>query len=138
MRHVLSFLTLKELLRCASVNKKWRTLVYDSRLWSVISLRAEYGGLTVSAKCKQFELFVTKNRERFTSQVSSIDALLALISVRFGPSLRLIEIPMDLIQINVLHDLANKCPKLRHMTLGELLQYSRFKNKCFYKYFDKF
>jgi len=56
-------------------------------------------------------------------QVSSLEALLALISVRFGPCLRLMELPMDLITPPVLHELANKCPKLQYLTLGNWVQY---------------
>jgi len=38
-------------------------------------------------------------------------------SVRFGPSLRYIELPIELITHTVLHELANKCPNLTHMLL---------------------
>lgn len=40
-----------------------------------------------------------------------------VISVRFGPSLRYIELPIELITHTVLHELANKCPNLTHMLL---------------------
>lgn len=38
-------------------------------------------------------------------------------SIRFGPSLRYIELPIELITHTVLHELANKCPNLTHMLL---------------------
>lgn len=40
-----------------------------------------------------------------------------IYSVRFGPSLRYIELPIELITHTVLHELANKCPNLTHMLL---------------------
>lgn len=42
---------------------------------------------------------------------------MALISIRFGPSLRYIELPIELITHTVLHELAAKCPNLTHMLL---------------------
>ena len=50
-------------------------------------------------------------------QVSNIDSLLGLIGVRFGNTLRYIELPCELIQAPVLHELANKCPNLKFLTL---------------------
>ena len=38
-------------------------------------------------------------------------------SIRFGSSLRYIELPIELITHTVLHELANKCPNLTHMLL---------------------
>lgn len=49
--------------------------------------------------------------------MNSLESLLALISVRFGPSLRYIELPIELITHNVFHELAAKCPNLTHMLL---------------------
>ena len=49
--------------------------------------------------------------------VGSLESLLALISVRFGPSLRYIELPIELITHTVFHELASKCPNLTHMLL---------------------
>lgn len=37
--------------------------------------------------------------------------------MRFGPSLRYIELPIELITHTVLHELANRCPNLTHMLL---------------------
>lgn len=38
-------------------------------------------------------------------------------SIRFGPSLRYIELPIELITHTVLHELGAKCPNLTHMLL---------------------
>ncbi|KOB70948.1 Uncharacterized protein OBRU01_05730 [Operophtera brumata] len=54
---------------------RWRLVAYDTRLWTHVSLRPEISGL----------------------HVGSLESLLALISIRFGPSLRYIELPIELI-----------------------------------------
>ncbi|XP_049810194.1 F-box/LRR-repeat protein 2 isoform X3 [Schistocerca nitens] len=93
--HIFSYLSHREICRMARVCRKWRIIAYDTRLWKSVSLRPEISGL----------------------HVSSLESLLALISVRFGPSLRYIELPIELITHTVLHELANKCPNLTHMLL---------------------
>ncbi|XP_067007726.1 F-box/LRR-repeat protein 2 isoform X3 [Anabrus simplex] len=93
--NIFSYLTHREICRVARVCKKWRMIAYDSRLWKSVSLRPEVSGL----------------------HVGSLESLLALISIRFGPSLRYIELPIELITHTVLHELANKCPNLTHMLL---------------------
>ncbi|XP_041371086.1 F-box/LRR-repeat protein fbxl-1-like isoform X2 [Gigantopelta aegis] len=92
---VFSFLKHSELGRVAQVCRKWRLLAYDSRLWKCVSLRADYSGL----------------------HISHLDTLLGLISLRFGATLQYIELPSEIITAPVLHELANKCPALRCMTL---------------------
>uniref|UniRef100_T1IV44 F-box domain-containing protein n=1 Tax=Strigamia maritima TaxID=126957 RepID=T1IV44_STRMM len=92
---IFSYLPHREICRLARVCKKWRMVAYDTRLWQVVSLRPEYSGL----------------------HVPSLESLLALISIRFGPSLRYIELPIELITHTVLHELGNKCPNLTHMLL---------------------
>jgi hypothetical protein len=47
----------------------------------------------------------------------SQDALIALIGMRFGATLKYIELPSELITAPVLHELSNKCPALKAMTL---------------------
>lgn len=79
----------------ARVCRRWRQIAYDTRLWKNVSLRPEVSGL----------------------HVGSLESLLALISVRFGPTLRYIELPIELITHTVLHELAAKCPNLTHMLL---------------------
>lgn len=79
----------------ARVCRRWRQIAYDTRLWRNVSLRPEVSGL----------------------HVGSLDMLLSLISVRFGASLRYIELPIELITHTVLHELAAKCPNLTQMLL---------------------
>ncbi|XP_059469512.1 F-box/LRR-repeat protein 2 isoform X2 [Neocloeon triangulifer] len=93
--NIFSYLSHREICRLATICKKWRQIAYDTRLWSAVSLRPEISGL----------------------HVSSLESLLALISVRFGASLRYIELPIEVITHNVFHELANKCPNLTHMLL---------------------
>lgn len=47
----------------------------------------------------------------------SHDSILGLIAVRFGASLRYIELPIELITHTVFHELSAKCPNLTHMLL---------------------
>ncbi|RWS30711.1 F-box/LRR-repeat protein 20-like protein [Leptotrombidium deliense] len=92
---IFAYLPHSQVGRLARVCKKWRMMSCDSRLWTHVSLRPEISGL----------------------HVTSMESLLALISIRFGPSLKYIELPMELITHTVLHELANKCPNLTHMLL---------------------
>uniref|UniRef100_A0A0A9WVT6 F-box/LRR-repeat protein 2 n=1 Tax=Lygus hesperus TaxID=30085 RepID=A0A0A9WVT6_LYGHE len=93
--NIFSYLTHREICLLARVCKKWRQIAYDTRLWKDVSLRPEISGL----------------------HVGSLESLLALISIRFGPSLRYIELSIELLTHTVLHELANKCPNLTHMLL---------------------
>lgn len=56
------YLPHREISRLARVCKKWRMISCDSRLWTHVSLRPEVSGL----------------------HVTSMESLLALISIRFG------------------------------------------------------
>ncbi|XP_055698787.1 F-box/LRR-repeat protein 2 isoform X1 [Phlebotomus papatasi] len=93
--NIFSYLSHLEICRMARVCRRWRQVAYDTRLWKNVSLRPEVSGL----------------------HVGSLESLLGLISVRFGPSLRYIELPIELITHTVLHELAAKCPNLTHMLL---------------------
>lgn len=92
---IFSYLHLSDLCHLARVCKAWRLLAYDGRLWSRVSLRPEFNGL----------------------HVHNIDALIALISVRFGATLRYIELSAELVTPAVLHELANRCQNLKNLTL---------------------
>ncbi|GAU92075.1 hypothetical protein RvY_04208-2 [Ramazzottius varieornatus] len=94
--HILGFLEHKEICRLAQVNRKWRQLAYDNRLWSSVSLRPEYGGLVAAPPP---------------------DTAVHLIASRFGAQLKCIELPIELITAQVFHELANKCPNLVHLVL---------------------
>ena len=87
---VFSYLRLSDVCRLASVCKAWRLLAYDGRLWTRVSLRPDFNGL----------------------HVHNIEALVALISARFGATLRYIELSGDLITPAVLHELANRCVQI--------------------------
>lgn len=93
--HIFSYLSHLEICRMATVCRRWRTIAYNTQLWKNVSLRPEVSGL----------------------HVGSLESLLQLISVRFGPSLRYIELPIELITHTVLHELSSKCPNLTHMLL---------------------
>lgn len=93
--HIFSYLSHREICRLARICRRWRQVAYDTRLWKNVSLRPEVSGL----------------------HVGSLESLLALISVRFGPTLRYIELPIELITHTVLHELSAKCPNLTHMLL---------------------
>ncbi|XP_057337262.1 F-box/LRR-repeat protein 7 isoform X5 [Microplitis mediator] len=93
--NIFAYLSHREICRLARVCKRWRQIAYDTRLWTHVSLRPEVSGL----------------------HVNSLEMLLQLISVRFGASLRYIELPIELITHTVLHELANKCPNLTAMLL---------------------
>ncbi|OTF71394.1 F-box/LRR-repeat protein 7-like protein [Euroglyphus maynei] len=92
---IFTYLPHREIGRVARVCRKWRMIACDSRLWTHVSLRPEVSGL----------------------HVTSLETLLTLISMRFGPSLRYIELPIELITHTVLHELANKCVNLSSMLL---------------------
>lgn len=93
--NIFSYISHREICRMARVCRRWRQIAYDTRLWRNVSLRPEVSGL----------------------HVGSLDMLLSLISVRFGASLRYIELPIELITHTVLHELAAKCPNLTQMLL---------------------
>lgn len=93
--NIFSYLSHLEICRMAKICRRWRQVAYDTRLWRNVSLRPEISGL----------------------HVGSLESLLSLISVRFGPSLRYIELPIELITHTVLHELSSKCPNLTYMLL---------------------
>lgn len=91
---IFSYLSHREICRLARVCRRWRQIAYDTRLWKNVSLRPEISGLHPDTS-----------------------ALLGLIAVRFGPTLRYIEMPIEMITHTVLHELSAKCPNLTHMLL---------------------
>ena len=92
---IFSYLSHAELLRCARVCRLWCAISQNSKLWKTVFLRPEHHGLHV------------RNPNQF----------LNLIGHRFSLSLQFIELPMELITAEVLHELANKCPNLKCLTL---------------------
>lgn len=65
---------------------------------------------------------IIENNQKF--QCRSAEMLVQILPFRMGVQLKLIELPMDLIQPPILHELASKCPMLRYMTLGNKLSLS--------------
>lgn len=97
-------------------------MAYDSRLWKSVSLRPEVSGLHVGS----LEALLALIRSGFFSKMSRYYMnylfnrcvfIWRMCSIRFGPSLRYIELPIELITHTVLHELGSKCPNLTHMLL---------------------
>lgn len=93
---ILSFLTVKELHKCALVCRTWRNITYNPKLWKSLRLRPDY---IDSIHIKNYDYFMY------------------LLSHRFSLGLEYIELPIELITAPVLHELANKCNYLQHLTL---------------------
>ncbi len=93
---IFSFLTHAEVLKCAVVCKHWRNLSQNPRLWHSIKLRPDFDE---------------------SLHIRNIDYFIHLLNHRFNSALEYIELPIDLITVPILHDLANKCNSLRYLTL---------------------
>ena len=76
------------------VCRRWKSIAYSPPLWRSISFRPTHGGI----------------------QVTNLDYLVHLIGTRFT-EMTICELPTELITPNVLHEMANKCPKLQSLTL---------------------
>ena len=50
-----------------------------------------------------------------------MEMLLKLIQTRFAANLRYLELPCDLINREVMQELANRCPNLTHLLLGIII-----------------
>ena len=94
--HVFSFLNHHEVKRCAFVCKMWRNLCMNPKLWRSLRLRPDY---------------------KDSLYIRNVDYFTYLIAHRFSMSLEFIELSIDLITANLLHELAGKCPNLKHVTL---------------------
>ncbi|KAI6176396.1 F-box domain protein [Aphelenchoides bicaudatus] len=91
---IFSYLHPRQILIAGRVCRHWKSIAYTPSLWRSISFRTTHGGL----------------------QVTNIDYLTHLIGTRFT-EMTSTELPTELITPNVLHELANKCPKLNSLTL---------------------
>lgn len=137
---IFSYLSHREICRLARTCRKWRMIAYDSRLWKSVSLRPDCSGLHVNSleallALIRFKLFLfasvafnfcysmlsiciaTFHSISFLFQPTMKNVLIDIHSIRFGPSLRYIELPIELITHTVLHELGSKCPNLTHMLL---------------------
>lgn len=93
-----------------------------SILWCTYRILAQFCISFTQNSCHfLISCLLSENIQTLTGTVywfpGSLESLLALISIRFGPSLRYIELPIELITHTVLHELAAKCPNLTHMLL---------------------
>ncbi|XP_067950564.1 F-box/LRR-repeat protein 2-like [Watersipora subatra] len=92
---ILSYISHYELSKTVVlVCKKWRLLSYNGYLWRDVTFRPEYMDYNIH-----------------------IEALKALISVRFANQLRSIDLPCEFVTVQVIHELASKCPAVKQMTI---------------------
>ena len=83
-------------MKCGLVCKQWRNLSQNPKLWKGLKLRPEF---------------------KDAIHVRSIEYFSHLLGHRFGVGLEYIELPIELITANVLHELANRCPNLKYLTM---------------------
>ncbi|EPB67369.1 F-box domain protein [Ancylostoma ceylanicum] len=95
LQQIFSYLSPYQILQSGQVCKRWRAVACSPMLWKFVSFRPNYGGI----------------------QVTNHDYFLHLIGTQFS-ELRIVELTTDLITPNVLYEMANKCPRLQHLTLG--------------------
>ena len=93
---IFSFLNHHEIIKCALVCRFWRNLTQNPKLWKALKLRPDF---------------------KDSIHIRNIDHFVYLINHRFNTSLEYIELSIDLITANLLHELANKCPNLKYLTL---------------------
>ena len=96
MLYIFSYLSHHEKNNCALVNRNWRALAHNPKLWKALKLRPEFK-----------DAIHVKNIEYFTY----------LLGHRFSSTLEYIELPIDFITSSVLHELANKCTNLKYLTM---------------------
>ena len=94
--HIFSFLNHHDLAKCAVVCKFWRNLTQNPKLWRALKLRPEF---------------------KDAIHIRNIDYFTYMLSHRFSASLEYIELPIELITANILHELANKCTNLKYLIL---------------------
>ncbi|CAJ0577769.1 unnamed protein product, partial [Mesorhabditis spiculigera] len=94
LTHIFSYLPAHQMLRNRQVCKRWKRVADSPSLWKFVSFRPSYGGL----------------------MVQNLDYFTGLIGARFN-ELKITELATDLITPFVLHEMANKCPKLQYLTL---------------------
>ncbi|EYC41194.1 hypothetical protein Y032_0578g232 [Ancylostoma ceylanicum] len=94
LQQIFSYLSPYQILQSGQVCKRWRAVACSPMLWKFVSFRPNYGGI----------------------QVTNHDYFLHLIGTQFS-ELRIVELTTDLITPNVLYEMANKCPRLQHLTL---------------------
>lgn len=98
---IFSYLTPVDLIRCTRVCHRWHSLInHHQQLWRRLYLRPECGNGHIGAV-----------------HVRRLDMFLNLLSNRCASSLIYIDLPVELITIEVLRELAIHCPNLEYLTL---------------------
>jgi hypothetical protein len=99
--HVFSYLTPLDLIRCTRVCHRWYLLVsHHQQLWRRLFLRPECINGNIGAV-----------------HVRHIDTFLRILSTRCASALLYIDLPVELITVEVLRELANHCANLNYLTL---------------------
>ncbi|CAF0748783.1 unnamed protein product [Rotaria sp. Silwood1] len=98
---IFSYLTPLDLIHCTYVCQRWHLLISrHSTLWRRLFLRPECGNGQIGAV-----------------HVRRLDAFLHALATRFSSSLIYIDLPIELITVEVLRELAVRCPNLEYLTL---------------------
>lgn len=98
---VFSYLTPLDLIRCTRVCHRWHLLIsHHQQLWRRLFLRPDCSNGHIGA-----------------IHVRRLDAFLHLLGTRCGSSLLCIDLPVELITVEVLRELASHCPNLEYLTL---------------------
>jgi len=93
---IFSYIHPAELSKCALVCHHWHTIIQHPNLWRVLKLRPDY---------------------KDAIHIRNVDHFMYLLNHRFNSRLEYIELPIELITANLLHELANRCPNLKYLTL---------------------
>lgn len=96
MLYIFSYLNHHDKNNCALVSRQWRNLAQNPKLWKALKLRPEFK-----------DAIHVKNMEYFTY----------LLGHRFNQTLEYIELPVEFITSNIIHELANKCTNLKYITM---------------------
>ena len=89
-----------DLIHCTRVCHRWYSLIAHSHLWRRLYLRPEATSGHIGAV-----------------HVRRLDVFLHALATRFSSSLLYIDLPIELITIEVLRELAIRCPNLQYLTL---------------------
>lgn len=98
---IFSYLTPLDLIRCTRVCHRWYLLVsHHQQLWRRLFLRPECTNGNIGAV-----------------HVKHIEPFISILSTRCASSLLYIDLPVELITVEVLRELAIHCPNLEYLTL---------------------
>ncbi|CAF4586046.1 unnamed protein product [Rotaria sp. Silwood2] len=98
---IFSYLTPLDLIHCTYVCQRWHLLISrHSNLWRRLFLRPDCSNGHIGAV-----------------HVRRLDIFLHALATRFSSSLIYIDLPIELITVEVLRELAIRCPNLEYLTL---------------------